>query len=153
MEMIYHVHLTKTDFENIKHLQLTLVFRHLLMLSLKRYTYWKSWQWVEAIMKTAQMKTSWNYRISEERNVWPIERNQQQHKHRFSNYLEKAWEMRGKKPLNKLQTCSIYFFPPAIQCIIYLINKYQCQKMSYVIFLMIYSSAFEMGEMFGMTKK
>lgn len=23
MEMIYHVHLTKTDFENIKHLQLT----------------------------------------------------------------------------------------------------------------------------------
>ena len=104
-------------------------------------------------MKTAQMKTSWNYRISEERNVWPIERNQQQHKHMFSNYLEKAWEMRGKKPLNKLQTCSIYFFPPAIQCIIYLINKYQCQKMSYVIFLMIYSSAFEMGEMFGMTKK
>lgn len=34
MEMIYHVHLTKTDFENIKHLWLTrAAFRHLLLLS------------------------------------------------------------------------------------------------------------------------
>lgn len=33
MEMIYHVHLTKTDFENIKHLQLAQAFRHLQLLS------------------------------------------------------------------------------------------------------------------------
>lgn len=41
MEMIYHVHLTKTDFENIKHLQLTLAcFRHLL-LSPEKIHIWK----------------------------------------------------------------------------------------------------------------
>lgn len=59
MEMIYHVHLTKTDFENIKHLQLAQAFRHLQRLSpQKRYTYWKLWWRSEAIMKTAWMKTS-----------------------------------------------------------------------------------------------
>lgn len=79
MEMIYHVHLTKTDFENIKHLQLTRARFKALTSALppKRYTYWKLWRWVEAIMKTAWMETSWKYRISEERNVWSIERNKQ----------------------------------------------------------------------------
>lgn len=39
MEMIYHVHENKMDFEGIKHLQLTLVhFRQLLWFSSNGYT-------------------------------------------------------------------------------------------------------------------
>lgn len=49
-------------------------------------------------MKTAWMATCWNYRISQERNVWSIERNKQTRADKLANYLEKAGEMKKTKP-------------------------------------------------------
>lgn len=89
MEMIYHVHLTKTDFENIKHLQLSrVVFMHLLMLSPEKILILKIMTVGGGLNENCMDGTRWKFRISEERNVWSIQRNKQTHKHTLTNHLE-----------------------------------------------------------------